>query len=198
MPVPVEDLISDGLFGLIDAVDKYDPSRGVQFEAYAVNRIRGAIIDGVRAMDWVPRSVRSKGQRITAATETLAHTLHRQPSDEEVAAYTGMSERDVVLNFNERYVRTFDKQDQYGGVIDDQRHDLSQSTEQTTELDALRTTIATQLEQFTEREQWLFALYYFEGLTLAEIGVVLGVTEARVCQIHTKAMEDLCAGVTPR
>lgn len=191
LPVPVEDLMSDGMLGLLDAVDKFDPSRGVQFEAYASTRIRGAIIDGLRSMDWVPRSVRSMSQQITQAAEMLTRSLNRQPTVVEIAGFLGCSVQDVSKNWSEGQIGFMLPQSDYVP-------DLQGSVEYSKEIDLLREVIASRLAEFDEREHWLFMLYYYEGLTLAEIGVVLGVTEARVCQIQTKAMDELCVGVMPR
>ena len=152
------DLVSYGIFGLLDAIDKFDPGRQVKFETYAITRIKGAIIDELRSSDWVPRSVRAKARSVEGAYVRLEAELLRTPTDAEVAAELGMTEGDLHEVFN---------QISFIGLVP---------------LDGV-------LSGGTgEREKIVLTLYYYEGLTLAEIGDVLGVTESRVCQIHTKAV----------
>lgn len=187
-PIPVEDLQSDGMIGLMDAIDKYDPDRGVRFESYAALRIRGAIIDGVRAMDWVPRTVRSRSTRLNHAIEAITHAKGRNPTLGEVAEFSGLSRGEVgsSLLASEWQVTSFDA---------DESPDLDADTVDEpgsrVEIDELRLRITRTFTDLDDREKMLFSLYYNEGLTLSEIGIVLGVTEARVCQMHTKAIRDI-------
>lgn len=176
------DLISDGVFGLIDAIERFEPERGLQFQTFAVPRIRGAIIDGLRSMDWVPRSVRSKVRDVTAAQSALEARLGRAADDTEVAEEAGMSLRelrDLYSKVSFTSVASFDD----FGLTDDPAGGAHKATEDEDTRRMLRAAIAG----LRERDQIVLALYYFEGLTLAEIGSVLGVTESRVSQLHTRA-----------
>lgn len=197
MPLTVEELAADGVFGLIDAIDKFDSTRNVRFEAYAALRIRGAIIDGVRNRDWVPRSVRARSNRIAGASE-LTGSLKRQPTTEEVAAYAGITAAEVSQAWNEsRIVAVIDETDPSGRFSPDLIPGV-EDPDQFSEMNDLRRLLAARVNGFQSRERLLFALYYHEGLTLAQIGVVLGVTEARVCQIHTRAVRELSERVAAR
>lgn len=192
MPVPFEDLQSEGTFGLIDAIEKYDPAHGVRFEAYAVTRIRGAMIDGVRSMDWIPRSVRTRTTQIGNAVEAITHKTGRTPTDDELSEYTGLSQREIGLALQSSAQTT-----QFDWYSEGQETDLitSDGPGESYDIDHLRKLVADLFETFGEREKTLFALYYNEGLTLSDIGTILGVTEARACQIHTKAIRDLYKGM---
>jgi RNA polymerase sigma factor for flagellar operon FliA len=201
--VDTGDLISYGVFGLIDAIEKFDPERGIKFETYAIARIKGAIIDELRAMDWVPRSVRNRAREIEAAYITLENNLRRVPSDAEVAAEMGVSERDLqdmltrlsytsVLSFEEMWVGGGDRDERQegAGAIADERAD---DPVQIFENEEFKSILAGAIDRLPEREKTVIALYYYEGLTLKEIGAVLGVTESRVSQLHTKAVIRLRA-----
>ncbi|MRR12506.1 FliA/WhiG family RNA polymerase sigma factor, partial [bacterium] len=200
--VDTADLISYGIFGLIDAIEKFDTSRGIKFETYAIARIKGAIIDELRAMDWVPRSVRAKAREVEQAYVRLEARLKRVPEDCEVAAELGISTRDLqgifsklsytsVVSFEELWVGG-DREDRpnvMGAIADEKAEDPVSMFESVEVKDIL----ATAIERLPERERIVIALYYYEGLTLKEIGQVLGVTESRVSQLHTKAVLRLRA-----
>lgn len=193
------DLASYGTFGLIDAIDKFDTERGIKFETYAVNRIRGSILDELRALDWVPRSVRARAREIQRSLAELEHELKRTPTDEELARRVGVSLADLreslseistlglvaldeLLNPNER------DSSAVGDVLPDPKAlDPSGNYEK----HETRHFLADAVGRLGERERLVVTLYYYEGLTLNEIGDVLGVTESRVCQIHTKAVMSL-------
>lgn len=180
--VDQSDLISDGVFGLIDAIERFEPERGLQFQTFAVPRIRGAIIDGLRSMDWVPRSVRSQVREVTHAQAALEARLGRAADDAEVAEEVGISRRelrDLYSKVSFTSVASFDE----AGLTDDLAGEALEATEDEDTRRVLRTAIAG----LRERDQVILALYYFEGLTLGEIGTVLGVTESRVSQLHTRA-----------
>ena len=201
MPNNVEhaDLVSYGIFGLMDAIDKFDLDKGYKFETYAITRIKGAIIDELRSVDWVPRSVRSKARRIETAMQRLEAKLHRTPTDEELAeelqisldeladmlskvSLTSMVALDEALDVGEGdRISLVDTLQDANTVLPEESYDEIEMRE------LLRQTIT----RLTEREQTVLSLYYFEGLTLAQIGDVLGVTESRVCQIHTKSVMSL-------
>lgn len=201
--VDTSDLISYGVFGLIDAIEKFDTERGIKFETYAIARIKGAIIDELRAMDWVPRSVRSRAREFEAAYVALENRLKRVPTDAEIAAEMGVSARDLqgilaklsyasVISFEELWTGGSERDEHQDplGVIPDERAedpvDIFESAE-------IKDILATAIDRLPEREKTVVALYYYEGLTLKEIGSVLGVTESRVSQLHTKAVLRLRA-----
>lgn len=201
--VETADLISYGVFGLIDAIDRYDPERGIKFETYAIARIKGAILDELRSLDWVPRSVRARAREIEQAYVVLENRLRRPPTDAEVAAQIGVSERELQNIFTQlsyTSVVSFDELWTANGDADDRPHvyatlkDESADDPVTTfEAIELKEILAQAIEHLPEREKTVIALYYYEGLTLKEIGVVLGVTESRVSQLHTKAVLRLRA-----
>jgi RNA polymerase sigma factor for flagellar operon FliA len=199
LPSSVEqaDLVSYGMFGLIDALHKFEPSRGNKFETYAIPRIKGAIIDELRAMDWVPRSVRFKQREIEKALAGLESMLKRQPTERELAERLGMSLGELhevitqisfvsVLALDETISVGADRGEQVSLI--DTLADKGLDPTMGVESQETRGLLAAAINELSEREKIVVTLYYFEGLTLAEIGEILGVTESRVCQIHTKAV----------
>lgn len=200
--VDTADLISYGIFGLIDAIEKYDLERAIKFETYAIARIKGAIIDELRAMDWVPRSVRSRAREIETAYIALENELKRVPSDQEVAERIGVSPKeyqDILTKLSYTSVVSFEELWVGGDREDDQsaigaiRDDSADDPVAIFESDEIKHILASAIEKLPEREKTVVALYYYEGLTLKEIGQVLGVTESRVSQLHTKAVLRLRA-----
>jgi RNA polymerase sigma factor for flagellar operon FliA len=202
LPASVEqaDLVSYGMFGLIDALEKFEPARGNKFETYAIPRIKGAIIDELRAMDWVPRSVRFKAREIEKAVADLESMLKRAPSEREVAERLGVSIselHDVVNQISFVSVLALDELLSVGSDRGEQVSLLDTLADKGTdptlgvEGQETRALLAGAINSLSEREKIVVTLYYFEGLTLAEIGDILGVTESRVCQIHTKAVNQL-------
>ncbi|MCU1429210.1 MAG: polymerase, sigma 28 subunit, SigD/FliA/WhiG [Actinomycetia bacterium] len=194
------DLVSYGIFGLIDAIDKFDPGRGYKFETYAISRIKGAIIDELRSIDWVPRSVRAKARAIERAYSKLENELRRSPEDREVAIELGMTEDELanvlsqisfvgIVALDELLSASADRGGgaTVGDTIADRQHDPVEAFES----EEMRHVLADAINRMPDRERLVLTLYYYEGLTLAEIGAVLGVTESRVCQIHTKAIFQL-------
>ena len=198
LPQNVEqaDLVSYGIFGLIDAIDKFDPGRGYKFETYAISRIKGAMLDELRSMDWVPRSVRTKAKRIEQANAKLEAKLGRAPTDEELAdalditmeeletmltkiSFVGVVALDEMLSGSERGDSM---------TLGDTIPDKGAGPVGSFEVEEMRQLLAESINSMTEREKTVLTLYYYEGLTLSEIGQVLGVTESRVCQIHTKSV----------
>lgn len=205
LPPSVEfgDLVSYGVFGLLDAIDKYDPGRGIKFETYAIARIKGAIIDELRADDWVPRSVRFKAREIERAYIALESELRRIPTDEEVAEKLGVT-LDEYLNLlgkmslislvalDELWTVSGDRPDKIS--LADTVEDVKvKDPSKTFEIEEMKDMIAAAINHLPERERIVVSLYYFEGLTMREIGEVLSVTESRVCQMHTKAILRLRA-----
>jgi len=194
------DLVSYGIFGLIDAIDKFDTGRNIKFETYAIARIKGAIIDELRSIDWVPRSVRAKARSVEKAYSKLEAAQGRTPTDAEVAAEMGISERDLQNTFNQISfigLVALDEVLSIGGergeatTLGDTIADRSQSPVAAFEVEEMKQILASAINRLGEREKIVLTLYYYEGLTLAEIGEVLGVTESRVCQIHTKSIFQL-------
>ena len=200
LPAHVEesDLISYGLGGLISAIERFDLTREIKFETYAITRIRGAIIDELRTLDWVPRSVRARAREIERANMKLEARFQRAPTDEEMATELGVS----VEDFQEALVQisnsTIVALDELWSVSDSSGDAISlldtlpdrgaPDPEQLMDQSELRDRIADAIAALPEREKLVVALYYYENLTLREIGEVLGVTESRVSQLHTKAV----------
>jgi RNA polymerase sigma factor for flagellar operon FliA len=195
------DLVSYGIFGLIDAIEKYDPERGIKFETYAISRIKGAIIDELRAIDWIPRSVRFKAREVEKAYATLENKLHRTPTDPEVAQELGITTDELHTIFNQISFVSVVALDELLTVGSERGDRLSlvetledkgaEDPEAAFEAEEMKVILAGAINRLPEREKIVITLYYYEGLTLAEIGQVLGVTESRVCQMHTKAVLQL-------
>lgn len=203
LPANIEhaDLVSYGIFGLIDAIEKFDLERAIKFETYAISRIRGAIIDELRAMDWIPRSVRSKARDVERAHADLEAELHRAPTQKELAARLGIAMKDLRAIFSQvSYVNVVALDELLGGgdrgeggasLGDTLKDSKAVDPELAFEGEETKYLLARAIEQLPEREKIVVTLYYYEGLTLAEIGKVLGVTESRICQMHTKAVLQL-------
>lgn len=200
LPQNVEhgDLISYGVFGLIDAIEKFDLDRGFKFETYAVARIKGAILDELRSLDWVPRSIRAKARAVDTAWSDLEGDLHRTPTRVEVADELDMSGDQFAATLNQISLAGLAALDELvaGGdgaiTLGDTLADVGAGPVAAHELDEIGANLACAIGGMLERERVILTLYYRESLTLADIGVVLGVTESRVCQIHTKAIMQLC------
>jgi len=199
--VDFDDLVSYGIFGLVDAVEKFDRSRGVKFETYAVARIRGAVIDGLRSVDWVPRSVRQKARELEQTVAELEATLGRPATDAEVSEALSISVEAYyellaevkgisLASLDEVWVGDPDEESKlrYGQMIEDP---VSEDPTLRVEDVEVKRVLTEAIDQLPERERLVVALYYYEGLTLKEIGEVLGVSESRVSQIHTKAIVRL-------
>jgi RNA polymerase sigma factor FliA len=192
------DLISYGIFGLIDAIAKYDMDRNIKFETYAISRIRGAIIDELRAIDWVPRSVRFKAREVEKAYTNLENKLKRPPSDQEIAEELGVSHAELGHIYTQLSTISLVALDQLLSVEGDRGDQLSlvETLEDTGavspmeafESEEMKGILAEAINRLPEREKIVVTLYYYEGLTLAQIGKVLNVTESRVSQMHTKAV----------
>ncbi|MGA9147540.1 MAG: RNA polymerase sigma factor WhiG [Candidatus Nanopelagicales bacterium] len=197
------DLVSYGIFGLIDAIEKFDLERAIKFETYAISRIRGAIIDELRSIDWIPRSIRTKARDVERAYSTLEAKLQRSPSEQEVANELGVPVGNLRKIFSQvSFVNVV--------ALDELLHVGGERGDKTTLGDSLadpkaddpvslfegeetRYILADSVAALPDREKIVVTLYYYEGLTLNEIGQVLGVTESRACQLHTKAVLQLRA-----
>ncbi|HWD65585.1 MAG TPA: RNA polymerase sigma factor WhiG [Solirubrobacteraceae bacterium] len=200
LPAHVEeaDLISYGLTGLISAIERFDLSREIKFETYAITRIRGAIIDELRTLDWVPRSVRARARDIERANMKLEAKLQRAPTDEEMAGELDMTTsefQDALLQISHSTIVALDElwnvSDSSGdqvSLLDTLPDRDAPDPQALVDQGELRDRIADAIAALPEREKLVIALYYYENLTLREIGEVLGVTESRVSQLHTKAV----------
>jgi RNA polymerase sigma factor for flagellar operon FliA len=197
------DLVSYGIFGLIDAIEKFDLERAIKFETYAISRIRGAIIDELRSIDWIPRSVRYKAREVEKAYAALEAKLRRTPTEQEVAEELGISTTDLrqifsqvsfvnVLALDELLNTGGEKGDKLS-LVDTLEDSKAEDPVQAFEAEEMKYLLAGAINTLPEREKIVVTLYYYEGLTLAEIGQVLGVTESRICQMHTKAVLQLRA-----
>jgi RNA polymerase sigma factor for flagellar operon FliA len=200
LPAHVEeaDLISYGLVGLISAIERFELEREIKFETYAITRIKGSIIDELRSLDWVPRSVRARARAIERANSKLEHSLQRAPTDEEMARELEMSVsdfQDALLQISNSTIAALDELWTVSDASGDQVSLLDTlqdpgAPDPATVMDTtdLKDRIADAISRLPEREKLVVALYYYENLTLREIGEVLGVTESRVSQLHTKAV----------
>ncbi len=190
-----DDLISHGLFGLFDAFEKFNPERDLKFDTYASFRVRGAIIDGLRKDDWLPRSMREKIKRVEATMERLEQMTGRYVTSEEVAEELGMSSDEVAQVMAEHFVSnmlSIDEQTQdsernetFAATIEDKR---TLTPEQQLIEEATKEELAEVIGQLTEKEQLVISLFYFEELTLTEIGAVMDLSTSRISQIHSKAL----------
>jgi RNA polymerase sigma factor for flagellar operon FliA len=201
--VDVGDLVQSGIFGLIDAIEKFDPERGWRFETYAMQRIRGAILDDLRSQDWVPRVVRSRLREAERALERLGARLHRTPTDTELADELDISLDELRDLYGQlRLTSVVALEDlvaagkDSGSLVDTLPDDDAVDPVAVLVDRDNRRQLAEAIAQLTERDRIVVSLYYFESLTLAEIGKVLGVTESRVSQLHTRAVLRLRARLT--
>ena len=207
MPGSVEfdDLVGFGQFGLLDAIEKYDPSKNVKFKTYAVTRIRGAIFDELRQIDWVPRSVRQKSREIEDAINTLEARLGRTASDAEIAESLGVSEDDYhriimkvsgtsVLSLNDVWHNGDDAAN--ASIGDSIESPSSMNPDAIVEREEIKRVIVQAINELPEKEKMVIVLYYHEDLTFKEIGQVLNVSESRISQLHTKANLRMRAKLT--
>lgn len=193
-----EDLVSYGVFGLMDAIEKFDLSRGIKFETYAGPRIRGSIIDHLRTMDWVPRSIRTKAKELEKARVDLEVELGREPEDQEIADKLGLSIDDLWIMKSQASissVSTLDGGDssseEYGLPIHDVVFDPASNPEDLFSAHEITEMVSRAVAGMSERSKTIVTLYYIHEMTLAEIGTLLGVTESRVCQLQSKVLHSL-------
>ncbi len=203
--VEFDDLVGFGVFGLMDAITKFDPEKHVKFKTYAVTRIRGAIFDELRSIDWVPRSVRQKAREIEDTVQTLEASLGRSASDLEIAAEMGMNIDEYhkamvkisgtsIMSLNDVWY-TGDENDKVS-IVDSIESPHSLNPDIIVEKDEIKKVIVEAINELPEKEKKVLVLYYYEDLTLKEIGKVLEVTESRISQLHTKAIMRLRAKLT--
>lgn len=203
--IEFDDLVGFGVFGLFDAIEKYDPDKHVKFKTYAVTRIRGAIFDELRSIDWVPRSVRQKTKEIDETVNRLEASLGRAASDQEIASEMNMSMADFqktmlkisgtsVLSLNDIWY-TGDDNDKVS-IVDSIESPQSLNPDTIVEKEEIKKVIVQAINELPEKEKKVLVLYYYEDLTLKEIGKVLEVTESRISQLHTKAIMRLRTKLT--
>ena len=196
--VEYDDLVSYGIFGLIDAIDKFDSMKAVKFETYASLRIRGAILDQIRKMDWIPRTIRQKQKKIDAAIKEIEASTGRAATDEEIAKSLGITEDDYlswqsqmkitgVVSLNEFMESGSEVPAEQTG-----QHRFD-SPEEVIEKEEMKKMLQQALELLTEKEKKVILLYYYEDLTLKEISNVLEVSESRISQLHTRALQKMKA-----
>ncbi len=198
LPISIapEDLISYGTMGLMEAVERFDPDRGLKFETYAVTRIRGSIIDQLRFQDWIPRGVRKRSRELGETMQRMEEELGRAPTDEELAAELGVSRQKVQTMLAETQNLVLSLDDTYGSdpggsgmtLLDMVEDKNSPDPQGEFEAGELRKRLAEAIASLPEREKLLIALYYHENMTLKEIGEVICVSESRVCQLHAQAI----------
>lgn len=195
--ISVDDLFNSGIIGLMDAIDKFDPAQEIQFKTYAKIRIKGAMLDELRAMDWIPRSLRQKSSNLQSTLATLEKKLGRQPTDEETAVEMNISLDDYYHLLDEvksisvlpmeilDALQETQNEGQLGVAADNPVHSIYR--------EQIRQKLAEAISSLSKNEQLVLSLYYYEELTMKEIGVVLGYTESRISQLHTKAVLRLRA-----
>ncbi len=198
LPISIapEDLVSYGTMGLMEAVERFDPNRGLKFETYAVTRIRGAIIDQLRFQDWIPRGVRKRSRDLVDAMQRLEEQLGRTPNDDELAAELGVTKAKIQAMVAESNNLMLSLDDTYGSdpsgssmtLLDTVEDKNSPDPQGEFEAGELRKRLAEAISSLPEREKLLIALYYHENMTLKEIGEVISVSESRVCQLHAQAI----------
>jgi RNA polymerase sigma factor for flagellar operon FliA len=200
-----EDLVSYGIIGLIDAIERFEPERDLRFETYAIPRIKGAIIDELRSIDWVPRSVRTKARAVEQAVSHLEATLRRTPTDSEVASELELTADEfhkVVRSISSVGVMALDEvmrgDRSERSTLGESLPDRGVGPVDTLETKESKRALVRAVDGMPERERTVLLMYYYDELTLSEIGQVLGVTESRVCQIHTKALRQLRAKLADR
>lgn len=194
--VEYDDMVSYGVFGLIDAIDKFDMTKEVKFETYASLRIRGAILDQIRKMDWIPRTIRQRQKQIDAAMKEIEQSTGREAKDEEIAAKLGISADEFLDWQSQMKVNNIVSLNEYveqGSDIPSDKNTTGgfESPESVIEKSELKEMLEEALELLTEKEKKVVLLYYYEDLTLKEISRVLEVSESRISQLHTKALQKM-------
>ncbi|MDE6737491.1 MAG: FliA/WhiG family RNA polymerase sigma factor [Lachnospiraceae bacterium] len=196
--VEYEDLVSYGIFGLIDAIDKFDCMKDVKFETYASLRIRGAILDQIRKMDWIPRTIRQKQKKIDSVIREIEARSGRNATDEEIAEGLGISDDEYVEWQSQMKITNVVSLNEFleqgSEVSNEASHTKStqfDSPEEVLERDELKRILAEALELLTEKERKVIVLYYYEELTLKEISSILEVSESRISQLHTRALQKM-------
>ena len=198
--VQIDDLVQNGMMGLLDAINRFEAGLGAQFETYAAQRVRGAMLDGLRENDWLPRSLRRDFRRIEVAISQLEQECGRPPTENELAAALGMPLADyqkMLQDARGHQLISFEDMVDDGseGFLDRHFEDYSSEPSRVLEDESLRRQLVQGIELLPEREKLMMALYYEQDLNLREIGEVMGVTESRVCQLHSQAVARLRARI---
>ncbi len=181
-----DDLVSNGFFGLLDAIEKFDPGRGIKFETYGVARIRGAILDAIRAQDWVPTSLRQKAKQYEQVIASLEHKLGRSATDEEISLELGIEVEELYQLLSKLNASTLIPLDEFIKTETSSGQTVNHS--QQLEAEETKKLLADNIDKLPEKERLVVSLYYYEGLTLKEISLILKLSEARISQLHTKAI----------
>lgn len=196
--IELDDLINDGVVGLMDALNRFDPSKGVKFQTFAATRIRGAMLDALRAQDWASRGARRRGRELQKAEEKLCHDLGRRPKSEELARFAGLTPRELARRKQERSVGQLSSLEQLRCRGDESEElfgnalvDHSAAVEEHCFRGQCREHLLHGLKSLPERDRLILALYYFEELNIREIGLILGVSEARISQLHGRSLRRL-------
>jgi RNA polymerase sigma factor for flagellar operon FliA len=189
--VDVGDLVQAGVFGLVDAVERFDPERCPRFESYAAQRIRGAILDELRAQDWVPRTVRGRARELERARDLLEARLGRLPTDQELAGDLGVPLRDLHTARRHVQLVSVEALAETGGLSEVLADDTAVDPGAVVQDRETVRQLSRAVDELGERDRDVIRMYYLENRTLAEIGRVLGVTESRVCQLHTRLVTRL-------
>ncbi|HHY90925.1 MAG TPA: FliA/WhiG family RNA polymerase sigma factor [Clostridiales bacterium] len=189
--VEFEDLVSYGIFGLIDAIEKFEPDRNVKFETYAYIRIRGAIIDQLRTLDWIPRSVRQKYKKLEEAYQEIENQFGQEANDEQVASKLGISTEDLRQMLSEVHIFSIVSLEEKISnninfhIVDD---DIHIEPQKHYEHEELKKILFESIDSLPEKEKKIISLYYYSELTYKEISAILGISESRISQLHTKAI----------
>ncbi|MBZ4663085.1 MAG: FliA/WhiG family polymerase sigma factor [Caloramator sp.] len=194
--IEFDDLVSYGIIGLIDAIEKFDPTKGIKFETYATLRIKGAIIDELRKISWMPKSAFSKLTQLNLARENLESKLNREPTEKELADYLGVSVNDIrttesyinylsVISLEDIFYKSDDEDIQFKNMIENEN---SPQPDKIFEEEEMLITLKKALNMLPEKDKLVLQLYYYEKLTLKEIGKILEITESRVSQLHSRAI----------
>lgn len=199
--VDLDDLMNTGVIGLMDAIEKYNPEKNCKFKTYAEFRIKGAILDQLRSLDWVPRSVRQKSRKLEAAYSQMEQKLGRSASDEEVAGELGVEIKKFHEMLNQVRGISVVNLDEVRNASDLEKKNLIDVLEDTTgedpagalNIDEMKRMVAESISQLPEKERLVISLYYYDELNMKEVGKILDITESRVCQIHTKSILRLRA-----
>ena len=196
--VEYDDLVGYGVFGLIDAIDKFDYGKNVKFETYASLRIRGAILDQIRKMDWIPRSLRQKQKKIDSAMAKIELEKGRVATDEEIALELGISEEELLNWQGQAKATNLISLDEYTDTGTETKREMVGNArfdqpEESVEKEEMKQMLVKALDQLTEKERNVVVLYYYEEMTLKEISLVLEVSESRISQLHTKALKKMRA-----
>ena len=196
--IDLEDLVHDGVIGLMDALRRFDPSKGVKFQTFAANRIRGAILDALRSLDWVSRGARRRAKELHVAEQSLTQSIGRQPTVDELTSHSGMTRKEVWRRRQEcewGFLGSLDEvrscNEEFDERLIDTLRDPVTNVEEAAMMQSRRETLLRVLKTLSEREQLVLSLYYFEDLNIREISKILGVSEARVSQLHSRCVRKL-------